>query len=83
MTYNASDPLVYERIRGDMQEIREIADYIKAATIQAENLLLSSKIDSYEWERQMGKIHTARKRIRWIICDKRGRFDENKWLVLL
>jgi len=82
MTYNANDPLVHERIRGDMREIREIADYIKVCTISADRLLLSPKVDSYEWERLMDKIHTARKRIRWIICDKRGRFDENKWLVL-
>lgn len=82
MTYNAHDPQVYERIRGDMQEIREIANYIKEAASAAENLLLSPNVDDYEWRRQMDKIHTARKRIRWIICDKRGRFDENRWLVL-
>ena len=63
-----------------MQEIRDLADYIKDATLSAENLLLTTKVDSYEWERQMNKIHTAIKRIRWIICDKRGRFDENRWL---
>ena len=82
MTYDARDPMVHERIRGDMREIREIADYIKDITRSADALLLSPQVDSYEWERCMDKIHTARKRIRWIICDKRGRFDENKWLVL-
>ena len=82
MTYSANDPQVYDRIRCDMQEIREIADYIKDCTISAEHLLILPKVDSYGWERQMSKIHTARKRIRWIICDKRGRFDENRWLVL-
>ena len=82
MNYNVNDPQVYERIRGDMQEIRDLVDYIKEATISAESLLLSSKVDDYEWQRQMDKIHTARKRIRWIICDKRGRFDENRWLVI-
>ena len=82
MTYKANDPIVHERIRGDLQEIREIADYIKTCTRSADILLLSPNVDSYEWERLMDMIHTARKRIRWIICDKRGRFDENKWLVL-
>ena len=82
MNYKSNDPEVYERIRGDMQEIRELADYIKEATVSAENLLIFTKVDSYEWERQMDKIHTARKRIRWIICDKRGRFDENRWLMV-
>jgi hypothetical protein len=50
--------------------------------IKARNMLILPKVDDYEWRRQMDKIHKARKRIRWIICDKRGRFDENRWLVL-
>lgn len=74
MTYDPYDPLVRQRISNDLQEIRELADCIKSATNSAENLMLNSKVDNYEWERRMNKIHDAMKKIRWIICEKTGRF---------
>ena len=74
MMYDPYDPKVLDRIRGDLAEIRELADYIKTATHEAENLMLNSKVDNYEWERCMNKIHDARRKIRWIICERKGRF---------
>lgn len=75
MTYDLYSPKVFERIHNDMQEIRDLADSIKIATNDAEILMINPPIDSYEWERCMNRIHEARKKIRWIICDKRGRFN--------
>ena len=76
MPYDPYDPRVRQRIEGDLQQIRDLAEEIKDATHSAQNLLLSSKVDNYEWEREMDRIHDAMKKIRWVICDKRGRFEQ-------
>ena len=75
MTYDPYDPMVLQRIRNDLSEIRSMAEAIKLATHNADNLMLSSRVDDYEWEREMDKIHDAMKKIKWIICEKKGRFS--------
>jgi hypothetical protein len=65
---------VQKRIRKDLAEIRSLGREIITAVKSAEKLLDAGKVDPWEWEQRMNKIHDARKKIRWIICEKRGRF---------